>query len=124
MCIISISIKPIKKEYVLNCFLNHRDGMGMAWAEKGKLHILKGYFDFESFWRDYKKINRFPHGIHARTATQGIKSAGNCHPFYVTKKRDCCMFHNGIIDRKLVPYDKIKSDTKLLVERILKPIGN
>ena len=116
-----ISKKPIKKEWLKNCFESHGDGMGMAWATKGKLHVRKGYFEFEPFWRDYKKISRYTHGIHARTATQGKISPGNCHPFYIT--RDVCMFHNGCISNDIVPNHRIKSDTKLLVERVLKPLA-
>ena len=47
-----------------NCWNANDDGAGFMYAEKGKLHIQKGFFTFEEFMEAYK-----PHAKNNRVIT-------------------------------------------------------
>ena len=110
MCIIAVYKKGTKleKNELKTCFANNPDGAGMMWQEAGKVHILKGYMDFDSFWEVAKTLpTEVDRAFHFRIATSGKVSAACCHPFEVCddyKKMslsdnvcDVAIMHNGIL---------------------------
>ncbi len=110
MCIIAVYKKGVKldKNELKTCFTNNHDGAGMMWQEMGKVNILKGYMDFDSFWEVAKTLpTNVDRAFHFRIATSGKVSAACCHPFEVCDdyKRmalsdnvcDVAFMHNGIL---------------------------
>jgi predicted glutamine amidotransferase len=110
--------KVISKETLEQCFKTNSDGAGFIFKEDGKLKIKKGYFSFESFYHEYKKVESQQLLIHFRIKTHGKVSQENCHPFYVTK--DLGFIHNGIISHH--SGDLNTSDTRDFNVKILKPL--
>lgn len=100
-------------------FLANPDGAGLATIIKGRLQIQKGFFDFDHFYKWYKKSvkkNR-PALIHFRLATHGAVDKFNCHPWRID--RDCAMIHNGILAH---PSCEVMSDTGHFVRDVI--VGN
>ena len=116
MCIAIYSLKgtDIPSEDILRtCFRNNPDGAGFAFNKDGKVQIVKGFMDFDSFISAFKKYDT-KYGfkdrgvlIHFRIATHGGVNVGCCHPFPIKKKKkqlkksllvsDYAVIHNGII---------------------------
>jgi len=122
--------KVITKEHLKNCFENNPDGAGMAYIERGKVHIKKGFFNFNDFHSVYKEhAGKTDMLVHCRIATSGGISAGTCHPFPLSKSYkemrsadtfcESAMVHNGIITKCNPPKDAIYSDTMKFVHDIL-----
>lgn len=113
--------RPSKK-VLERCFDRNPHGAGLAYPEKGKLVLKKGYFDFEDFYEEFVKVSsRYPLMVHFRWASAGEINKENCHPFVINK--DCAMVHNGTIwDFVPDPKKTKKSDTRLYVERVLSPM--
>ena len=82
-----------------------------------KLIIKKGYFDFESFYGEYKKDELNQCVIHFRIKTHGVIDEVNCHPFIVTP--NLAFIHNGIVSGFGTA---THSDTYMFNEEILKPM--
>ena len=123
MCIAIYKPKgeEVSKDRLRNSFNRNPHGAGFAFAEgAGKVHIRKGFFTFDQFWRAYDKANKPQRSflIHFRWATKGKKNKSNCHPFRLTKSH--AMIHNGTIDRILLKAGG--SDTANFAKRILAPI--
>lgn len=97
-------------------------GCGFAYAEKGKLHILKGLFSFKDFMEKYRRHEHCPMLIHFRYSTHGQPSVLNCHPFSVWEGR-YALIHNGTINIAQ-SISKDLNDTghfaKLIMEPMLK----
>ena len=75
MCI--AIVKPqgteISDEYLKNCFDNNRDGAGIAYAKDGKLYIIKGIFDKNTFIKAVRKAEKLAEGdmlIHCRISNR------------------------------------------------------
>ena len=54
MCIIINKIRGLEKpskETLKNCWDSNPDGAGVMWNEEGKVHIRKGFMDFDSFYK-------------------------------------------------------------------------
>ena len=138
MCI--IAVKPIGEELMerrilKNCFNYNSDGMGFMWNEDGKVHISKGYMNFEEGYRVLKeldrRINLKERGlvIHFRIATSGNVDMGACHPFAISNSdktlrtleltTDIGVAHNGIISAYIPPKNSILSDTQLFIKDYL-----
>ena len=138
MCI--IAVKPIGEELMErrileNCFNYNSDGMGFMWNEDGKVHISKGYMNFEEGYRVLKeldrRINLKERGlvIHFRIATSGNVDMGACHPFAISNSdktlrtleltTDIGVAHNGIISAYIPPKNSILSDTQLFIKDYL-----
>ena len=131
---------PTKND-LYNCYLSNQDGAGFAYWRNNKIHIKKGYMDFESFYNDFlnenfqKDENVF---IHFRIATHGLVDGGNTHPFPVTNNFDDmrktnneysgkCLIHNGIFhygDNVIKSYSKIISDTMLFSRLLFEHLNN
>lgn len=93
MCVIAYASKGIEiseKEF-RNCFINNPDGAGFMIydPQKKKVHIRKGFMDFESFWSAVKDLPTDKDRVfHFRIATSGKVSPECCHPFILTDNLD------------------------------------
>lgn len=114
----------IDRETLHRCYLKNRDGCGFAYfTNQGDLRIIKA-MDFKSFYEDYELhsvINSDrPFLIHFRIATHGTVDLYNCHPFQIDDSH--VMIHNGIIHNIRKCPDKLRSDTQMFVDDILKEL--
>lgn len=112
MCIIidkPANAKMPTKETLKNCFINNDDGAGFMFQQHGRVRIVKGLMDFETF---YKKLTKYKLDnkrvvFHFRISTSGGINTGATHPFPLTKDikqfkqtnttADVGIAHNGII---------------------------
>lgn len=124
MCI--AIVKPqgteISDEYLKNCFENNNDGAGIAYAKDGKLYIIKGIFDKNTFIKAVRKAEKIAQGdmlIHCRISTSGKIDKSNCHPHIVNNS--VVMIHNGILDID-IPRDSEVSDTIIFIQEYLKDL--
>ena len=136
MCVICIrqpSKTPTSDEQVANwlnnCMTQNPDGAGIAWPTNNGGQFIKGLDDYEDMLTVFKSAPRdVPVVVHFRIGTHGLIDKLNTHPFVISGSgRDadklagtgaCLMVHNGIIHQ--MPYSKVKSDTRLLADRLLK----
>lgn len=118
MCV-AIVKKPegkITDEVLDACYRANSDGAGFAWVEDGKVMVDKGYFDFNRFLEEYRKVearvgsksNMF---LHFRISTGGTKTQENCHPFMYEHG---ALMHNGYL---FAVYGD-ESDTNLFTKRL------
>lgn len=124
MCIAILKTKKgkIDDETLEKCFLNNNDGGGIAYALNGKLHIEKGFFDYKSFLKRIRIIEKKYNPtmlIHCRISTSGRIDTDNSHPHKIND--NLCLIHNGILDIT-VPKKSKKSDTVLFIDKYLKDI--
>lgn len=117
LAIVKPAGKSITRERLLNGFTSNNHGAGLAWAHKGKLHIEKGFFKFEEFYKKYEEVQALNLLIHFRIRTSGKQDAMNCHPWRVTE--NLALIHNGIIALK---EEDNMSDTGVFTKYVLKPI--
>ena len=101
-----------------NCWESNSDGAGFMYADKGKLHIEKGFFTFQDFMEAYDEHKYKQAVLHFRIRTHGNIDYDNCHPYSVDD--NLAFVHNGTIS--IDETDKSKSDTWHFNEEILKPI--
>lgn len=109
--------KRVTKEHLENGFNANNHGAGFAYPWKDKLHICKGFFKFEEFYKEYQKVEALPCLIHFRIRTSGGQDAKNCHPWSVTP--ELALIHNGIIRLKEA---EGLSDTGTFAQYVLRPI--
>ncbi|MDE1816698.1 MAG: hypothetical protein KGI11_09095 [Thaumarchaeota archaeon] len=107
----------ISESILKNCFEANPDGAGLMYADRGQLHIEKGFFKFEEFLDRVNEHQDKTLVLHCRIRTHGNIDAENCHPFRVNKKLG--FVHNGTITGFI---DNDKSDTWLFNETILQPL--
>ncbi len=124
MCVAILKTKGnrITKKELTQAWETNPDGAGIAWSDKGKLHVHKSYNSDGSMMESKKFISEVVKLqtkylaknmlIHFRIATQGFgidnqPDVENCHPFAVNK--DVVFIHNGMLD---TPYSKRISDTR------------
>ena len=101
MCIIAYCRdRKLTKEEFDECFSHNSDGMGIAWASKGKTHYLKGFMEKDQAWGAYNRIVPVPrqHVVHFRIGTSGPK----CHPLYthpfiVSKESPLQLSYSGML---------------------------
>lgn len=108
--------KLIPYDTLKRCFNANSDGAGYMFHKNGKLHVFKGYFTMEDFWKAYKKDQKKECVIHFRIKTHGEINEENCHPYRVND--NLAFVHNGVISGYTDPK---KSDTWLFNEDILQP---
>jgi predicted glutamine amidotransferase len=118
MCIIIAKDKygrlPSEEE-LKNSFEFNSDGAGFMYVKNGKVVIDKGYMNYDSFIKHYRKLLEENHNfkgkslvIHCRIGTSGQKIKGNTHPYPITDNErllrskhlsnlDIGIVHNGII---------------------------
>ena len=107
-------------EFLADVFNKNSDGLGVMYAQDGKLHVYKCLpataQDFVDFYR--KHADGRDCVWHARMQTHGDIDFENCHPYQVTD--DIWMAHNGILSTGN-DADKSKSDTWHFIRNFLRP---
>ena len=107
-------------EFLKDVYSKNSDGLGVMYAEDGKLHVYKclpaNAQDFVDFYRKHAEGRDCV--WHARMQTHGDIDMDNCHPYQVTE--DICLAHNGILSTGN-SWDKKKSDTWHFIRNVLKP---
>lgn len=109
--------KIIPKDVLETCWNVNDDGAGFMYAENKKLHIKKGYMDFESFYNEYKEHQHKNAVIHFRITTHGETNEDNTHPFVVGD--NLAFVHNGIISAVSTADNTKFSDTYHFNKKIL-----
>lgn len=127
MCV--IAYKPMNTAFMpesvlRECFKNNPDGAGFMFAHNGKVHIRKGYMDFDSFMNALTEVrtkygDKIPYVMHFRISTQAGVNQQCCHPYplsanmndlkQLSTSADIGIAHNGIIsltsDSKVKDYN-------------------
>lgn len=127
MCV--IAYKPMNTAFMSKgtleeCFRNNSDGAGFMFSANGKVHIRKGFMNFNDFWSALKAVrtqygDNIPYVMHFRISTQAGVNQHCCHPYPLSanmenlKKLSCSsrigIAHNGIIpltsDRTVKDYN-------------------
>ena len=122
MCIAILQSKSQKvtEQEFRNCWNRNNDGVGYSFVKNGQIKTKK-FMKLNPFLNAIKSdVKRFgnasPFLIHFRYTTHGLTNIKNCHPFKVNEKQS--FIHNGCING--VDDDKIKSDTRIFNEQILR----
>lgn len=113
MCLIiaAPSGQATPKEHLENAYnAGNNDGWGISYWDGNKVLVRKG-FELKSLLKAANDSVLYPHVIHLRWATHGLKDYDNCHPFKIRK--DLYMAHNGILPIRPSTGDN-RSDTALL----------
>lgn len=122
MCLLVSQPKTVSftDEFLTDVYGKNRDGLGIMYAEAGKLHVYKclpaNAQDFVDFYRK--------HGAkrdciwHARMRTHGDIDKDNCHPYHVTDH--IYLAHNGILSSGN-DADRTKSDTWHFIKHVMRP---
>ena len=121
MCIaIAVHSGPmIDRGTLEKCWHHNPHGAGFSFVYEGRVRVLKGFMDFESFEEAYRgwRLADVPHLIHFRIKTTGKVDKYNTHPFRISPH--VSMIHNGTLDY----YSRgSKSDTNSFVTDFLRPI--
>jgi hypothetical protein len=98
----------VSEKELRNCFNGNKDGAGLCWHDGKELWLAKGYFKFESLYKQLKAVEEYPVMLHFRFATHGTVKRKNCHPFVL--KNNACMAHNGVISGLPAIGDKTDSE--------------
>ncbi len=98
-------------ETLKRCFNKNPNGAGYMFVKDNKVHIRKGYTDFDTFYEHLTRDYMTQDGafvMHFRITTHGGTKPENTHPFPVSKNildltaLDCSseigVAHNGILD--------------------------
>ena len=139
MCVIAYASKytELSEKEFRNCFVNNPDGAGFMIYDdnKKKVHIRKGFMNFDDFWNAVKDLPTDRDRVfHFRIATSGKISPECCHPFVLSDNletmRETDVFtdigfsHNGVMsdftpkEGMLSPY----SDTMYFGAQVLFPL--
>lgn len=110
--------KELSEESLQNSWNANSDGAGFMYAEKKKLHIVKGLMTYEAFKTAYEPHKNKECVLHFRISTHGKVDEANTHPFSIDKNLG--MVHNGIINKVACDVNKDMSDTWHFVEKFLK----
>ena len=101
MCIAILNKRKVtlNKSLLQTCWNRNKDGGGLLYAVKGKLHIYKA-MGKKMFIKEYFKVRKkFPDTdilLHFRWSTHGKESLDNIHPHIVNS--DVAFVHNGVLD--------------------------
>uniref|UniRef100_A0A6M3LLE3 Putative glutamine amidotransferase n=1 Tax=viral metagenome TaxID=1070528 RepID=A0A6M3LLE3_9ZZZZ len=154
MCLIvtkPIGVQMPNNKDLTRYFDSHPDGFGLAFQDKGRVHILKGAMDTKEMKNLVSRMKKIlgkvnPTDIdiifHFRQATGGYIMPENCHPFPITRNLDAlsslnvvadsALVHNGIIEQHTNYYSKDttyyykeqeKTDTQEFIEEVLADMG-
>ena len=110
----------IDKDILLNCYNSNPDGAGFGFIDNEEIHIKKGYFNFDKFYRDYVEFEHKNLLIHFRIKTHGDICEELTHPFIVDDS--LIMIHNGIISETTGKHSAKESDTTQFIEHELRPL--
>ena len=111
--------KVLSQATLKECYDANPDGAGFMYAEDKKLHIQKGFFSYDSFYKAYKDHETKQAVLHFRIKTHGKIDTTNCHPFTVNSS--LAFVHNGIISGF---GDANHSDTIGFNHGVLQPLVN
>lgn len=112
-------------EWLADFYANNADGIGVMYAENGKLHIEK------LVPKSFKQLKKFYHqhiagkacATHFRMRTHGDINLDNCHPYQVFSEADgypLWLMHNGVLSTGNAK-DTSKSDTYHYINDIIRP---
>lgn len=136
MCIIAIKPAgvPFPRSTILSTmWVNNPDGAGFMYADGGRVHIHKGYMEWDEFASAMEELKsskldlvKTPIVFHFRITTHGGTRPENCHPFAITdnvailKKpiihTDVGVAHNGIIP--ITPRKDISDTMEYIVSQL------
>lgn len=135
MCIIAIYEKGTRPtvDSVKTMMKNNADGAGVAWAQDGCVHAVKGLTTAAAVMDIVAGI---PVGasivFHARIATSGGVYGGMCHPFPVSRKiaptatawssDTSAFFHNGILRAWTPSAPSRSSDSAIFCSDVVAPL--
>ena len=111
--------KVLSQATLKECYDSNPDGAGFMYAEDKKLHIQKGFFSYDSFYKAYKHHENKQAVLHFRIKTHGKIDTTNCHPFAVNNS--LAFVHNGVISGF---GDVNHSDTIGFNHGVLQPLVN
>lgn len=140
MCIIISKEKNArlpKEEELKQSFTYNGDGAGFMYVDNGQVVIDKGYMDYNTFIKHYRKLlrrfNNFKNKslvIHCRIGTSGGNTKANTHPYPITSNTsllhsvrvvsDIGIAHNGIISGYGEP--KGLNDTQEFIIKYITPL--
>ena len=122
MCLLTkqTSSTVLSDSFLADVYSKNRDGLGVMYAEKGKIHIYKclptNAKEFIDFYRKHAEGKDCV--WHARMQTHGDIDLDNCHPYMVTE--GVWMAHNGVLSTGN-DNDKTRSDTWHFIQNFLRP---
>jgi hypothetical protein len=87
--------KIISKELLAQAYKDNPHGAGYMYVSDNKVQVKKGFFNFDRFYKSYKKHEHKLCVIHFRIATSGQNDKVNCHPHKVSL--GMYFVHNGIL---------------------------
>lgn len=116
MCVIAAKPKGVKmptEKEMCNMWNRNPDGAGIMYTIGGKVHIEKGFMDYDSFADKIEELDekydleKIAVVMHFRITTHGGTKPENCHPFPISDSigmlrklkltTDLGVAHNGII---------------------------
>jgi hypothetical protein len=107
-------------EFLADVYAQNRDGLGVMYADAGKLHVLKTLPRTADEFVDFYETHAA--GIecvwHARMMTHGDIDIDNCHPYRVTD--EIYLAHNGVLATGN-EWDKTRSDTWHFIRNVIEP---
>jgi len=131
MCIIAVSkigVRQPSLKQLENMYTNNPDGAGYMYARNGKVHIHKGFMNWEDFKRSVENEHFTKDDAvvyHFRISTQAGVCATMTHPFPLTKDLKLCekldlicptgIAHNGIITMTSFSKETRFSDTAYFI---------
>ena len=135
MCIIAIyegGARPTA-DSVKTMIKNNADGAGIAWAQDGRIHAVKGLTSAAAVMDIVAGIPvSSPIVFHARIATHGGIYGGMCHPFPVSRKiaptavawssDSSAFFHNGILRAWSPSQSSRLSDSAIFCADVVAPL--
>src|SRR5687768_9318942 len=101
-----------------NSFNSNRDGAGFAYVKDNEVSIIKGYFEFERFWKEFQEFQDLQCLVHFRVATHKSVNGKNCHPWRINDKT--VFIHNGMIGN--CSNDDDLSDTGNFAKYVMGPM--
>lgn len=121
------SSERLGKSWLADFYSYNGDGLGVMYAEKGKLKVIKALpkttGEVVHFYRDH--IQGRVCAWHLRMRTHGATDYDNCHPYEVLNKRehglDLWLMHNGVLSTGNAS-DTTRSDTWHYIRDYLRPI--
>ena len=107
-------------EFLSGVYQRNKDGLGIMYADEGKLHIFKALPKKASEFVDFYRAHAEGRDCvwHARMQTHGDVDMDNCHPYMVTE--DIWVAHNGILSAGN-RNDQTRSDTWHFIKNVLRP---
>ena len=135
MCVICCKPAGIEmptQTYIDNMWNRNSDGAGLMYAVDGKVHIEKGFMDYEDFKDKLEELalkydlTKLPLVMHFRITTHGGTKPENCHPFPISdstgilsklrQTTDIGVAHNGIID--ITPRKGISDTMEYIISQL------